>query len=102
MVYIAFVSLVRYLLRYVEPCAHWAAVDIKVKEQSIENLMKGRKIFEPPRYMTVNQVWGTAGLYHAFCVLERRLLLTSMLIPSAVCKPATRGGSQAPRWCLWA
>ncbi|XP_013415188.1 diphthine methyl ester synthase [Lingula anatina] len=30
-------------------------LDIKVKEQSIENLMRGRKIFEPPRYMTVNQ-----------------------------------------------
>eukprot|EP01083_Nonionella_stella_P152241 487655_1 len=30
-------------------------LDIKVKEQSIENLMKGLKIFEPPRYMTVNQ-----------------------------------------------
>ncbi|XP_053324808.1 diphthine methyl ester synthase [Spea bombifrons] len=30
-------------------------LDIKVKEQSIENLMKGRKVFEPPRYMTVNQ-----------------------------------------------
>lgn len=29
-------------------------LDIKVKEQSIENMMKGRKIFEPPRYMTVN------------------------------------------------
>jgi diphthine synthase len=30
-------------------------LDIKVKEQSIENLMRGRKIFEPPRFMTVNQ-----------------------------------------------
>eukprot|EP00042_Codosiga_hollandica_P042300 m.386348 g.386348 ORF g.386348 m.386348 type:complete len:288 (+) comp56300_c0_seq1:19-882(+) len=30
-------------------------LDIKVKEQSIENLMKGRKIYEPPRFMTVNQ-----------------------------------------------
>ncbi|XP_033109327.1 diphthine methyl ester synthase-like [Anneissia japonica] len=30
-------------------------LDIKVKEQSIENLMKGNKIFEPPRFMTVNQ-----------------------------------------------
>uniref|UniRef100_F7ET49 diphthine methyl ester synthase n=1 Tax=Xenopus tropicalis TaxID=8364 RepID=F7ET49_XENTR len=30
-------------------------LDIKVKEQSIENLMKGNKAFEPPRYMTVNQ-----------------------------------------------
>ncbi|CAD5112024.1 DgyrCDS1274 [Dimorphilus gyrociliatus] len=26
-------------------------LDIKVKEQTIENLMRGRKIYEPPRYM---------------------------------------------------
>ena len=26
-------------------------LDIKVKEQTVENLMKGNKIFEPPRYM---------------------------------------------------
>lgn len=30
-------------------------LDIKVKEQSMENLMRGRKIYEPPRYMTVAQ-----------------------------------------------
>ena len=30
-------------------------LDIKVKEQSIENMMKGNKIFEPPRYMSVNR-----------------------------------------------
>jgi len=30
-------------------------VDIKVKEQTIENLMKGNKKFEPPRFMTVSQ-----------------------------------------------
>ncbi|TRY94400.1 hypothetical protein DNTS_027941 [Danionella cerebrum] len=30
-------------------------LDIKVKEQSMENLMRGRKIYEPPRYMTVSQ-----------------------------------------------
>mmetsp|Transcript_54312 Transcript_54312/g.99837 ORF Transcript_54312/g.99837 Transcript_54312/m.99837 type:complete len:288 (+) Transcript_54312:119-982(+) len=30
-------------------------LDIKVKEQSLENLMRGRKIFEPPRFMTVGQ-----------------------------------------------
>ncbi|KAJ3413744.1 diphthine synthase [Chytridiales sp. JEL 0842] len=29
-------------------------LDIKVKEQSIENMARGRKIYEPPRYMTVN------------------------------------------------
>ncbi|XP_026861359.2 diphthine methyl ester synthase [Electrophorus electricus] len=30
-------------------------LDIKVKEQSTENLMRGRKIYEPPRFMTVAQ-----------------------------------------------
>lgn len=30
-------------------------LDIKVKEQSEENMARGRKIFEPPRFMTVNQ-----------------------------------------------
>jgi len=30
-------------------------LDIKVKEQSLENLLRGRKIYEPPRYMRVNQ-----------------------------------------------
>lgn len=30
-------------------------LDIKVKEQSIENLMRGKKIYEPARFMTVAQ-----------------------------------------------
>merc|ERR1712039_806602 len=30
-------------------------LDIKVKEQTIENLMRGRKVYEPPRFMTVAQ-----------------------------------------------
>ena len=30
-------------------------VDIKVKEQSMENMARGRLIYEPPRYMTVGQ-----------------------------------------------
>ena len=30
-------------------------LDIKVKERSEENIIKGRNIFEPPRYMTINQ-----------------------------------------------
>jgi len=30
-------------------------LDIKVKEQSEDNLFKGKKIYEPPRYMTVKQ-----------------------------------------------
>nr|NP_001310415.1 diphthine methyl ester synthase [Gekko japonicus]AAT68219.1 GekBS016P [Gekko japonicus]AAT85553.1 BS002P [Gekko japonicus] len=30
-------------------------LDIKVKEQSLENLMRGKKIYDPPRYMRVNE-----------------------------------------------
>lgn len=30
-------------------------LDIKVKEQNLENMARGRKVYEPPRYMTVAQ-----------------------------------------------
>eukprot|EP00729_Bicosta_minor_P009622 gene9622-7105_t len=30
-------------------------LDIKVKEQSIEDMIRGRKVFQPPRFMTINQ-----------------------------------------------
>ncbi|KAK5954240.1 diphthine synthase [Knufia fluminis] len=30
-------------------------VDIKVKEQSYEDMARGRKVYQPPRYMTVSQ-----------------------------------------------
>jgi diphthine synthase len=30
-------------------------LDIKVAERTIENMMRNRKIYEPPRFMTVNQ-----------------------------------------------
>jgi diphthine methyl ester synthase len=30
-------------------------LDIKVKEQSLEDMARGRKVYEPPRYMTVAQ-----------------------------------------------
>lgn len=33
-------------------------LDIKVKEQTVENLMRGRKVYEPPRFMTVAQALG--------------------------------------------
>ncbi|KAF9890327.1 diphthine synthase [Aspergillus nanangensis] len=33
-------------------------VDIKVKEQSLENMARGRLVYEPPRYMTVAQCAG--------------------------------------------
>jgi diphthine synthase len=31
-------------------------LDIKVKEPNLEQLCRGRTVYEPPRYMTVNQV----------------------------------------------
>ena len=34
---------------------YYSLLDIKVKEQTIENLMKGNKIFEPPRYMRTHE-----------------------------------------------
>ncbi|KAJ8311050.1 hypothetical protein KUTeg_011400 [Tegillarca granosa] len=37
-------------------------LDIKVKEQTIENMMKGKKIFEPPRYMTFTEETVCVGL----------------------------------------
>ncbi|XP_068727515.1 diphthine methyl ester synthase-like [Montipora capricornis] len=30
-------------------------LDIKVKEQSVENMMRRKKVYEPPRYMSVNE-----------------------------------------------
>lgn len=45
----------------ISDCIHFACLvsafhlDIKVKEQSIENMARGRLIYEPPRYMTINQ-----------------------------------------------
>ena len=30
-------------------------LDIKVKEPSLESLARGKKVYEPPRYMTVSQ-----------------------------------------------
>eukprot|EP01054_Gregarina_sp_Poly1_P010075 Gregarina_sp_Poly_1__10074@NODE_67_length_16383_cov_69_023903_g57_i0_p6_GENE_NODE_67_length_16383_cov_69_023903_g57_i0NODE_67_length_16383_cov_69_023903_g57_i0_p6_ORF_typecomplete_len274_score48_59TP_methylase/PF00590_20/3_7e46PhoH/PF02562_16/0_067Hydantoinase_A/PF01968_18/0_27_NODE_67_length_16383_cov_69_023903_g57_i026203441 len=32
-----------------------ALLDIKIKEQTVENMVKGNNIFEPPRFMTINQ-----------------------------------------------
>lgn len=44
-------------------------LDIKTREQSIENLMKRNKIYEPPRFMTVNR--GIEQLLE--CEVEKKL-----------------------------
>eukprot|EP01063_Lacrimia_lanifica_P003836 TRINITY_DN12111_c0_g1_i1.p1 TRINITY_DN12111_c0_g1~~TRINITY_DN12111_c0_g1_i1.p1 ORF type:complete len:291 (+),score=129.79 TRINITY_DN12111_c0_g1_i1:261-1133(+) len=52
-------------------------LDIKVKEQSIENMARGRKVYEPPRFMTVQQ-----------CAEQTLEILESK--PDSVIKPETR------------
>ncbi|KAG8436603.1 hypothetical protein GDO86_007638 [Hymenochirus boettgeri] len=65
-------------------------LDIKVKEQSIENLMKGKKVFEPPRYMTVNQaVDQLLEIIQNRRVLGEELALTE----STICVGLARVGS---------
>jgi diphthine synthase len=53
-------------------------LDIKVKEQSEENLLRGRKIYEAPRYMTVKQA-------------VSQLLESEQRIGGGVCTPGTLG-----------
>ncbi|GAA5981567.1 hypothetical protein JCM10908_004158 [Rhodotorula pacifica] len=54
-------------------------LDIKVKEQSEENLARGRKIFEPPRYMSVP------------CAISQLLSLLEEEQPTAAASAATPG-----------
>ncbi|KAM9849158.1 diphthine methyl ester synthase isoform 2-T2 [Aulostomus maculatus] len=37
------------------PESFYDKINIKVKEQTVENMMRGKKIYEPPRFMTVQQ-----------------------------------------------
>ncbi|XP_064385927.1 diphthine methyl ester synthase-like isoform X2 [Halichondria panicea] len=61
-------------------------LDIKVKEQSIKNLMKGNKIFEPPRFMSVVQA--SSQLLEA---LQNRQI--KGISPKTVCVGLARIGS---------
>ena len=51
-------------------------LDIKVKEQSVENLVRGRKIYEPPRFMTVSQA-------------AEQMLEAEELFQKKVCNPSS-------------
>ncbi|XP_066947674.1 uncharacterized protein Dph5 [Macrobrachium rosenbergii] len=61
-------------------------LDIKVKEQSLENLLRGRKIFEPPRYMKVHQ-----AAQQLLAILERH---------SAAASDSGGGGMVTNEWIL--
>jgi len=62
-------------------------LDIKVKEQSEENMARGRKIYEPPRFMTVNQ-----SLEQILEVLERRPDAHDCLSPDTLAVGLARVG----------
>ena len=59
--------LARYFAFALIICRRVVYADIKVKEQSEENLIKGRLIFEPPRYMTAAD-----AATQLLTILERR------------------------------
>ena len=55
-------------------------LDIKVKEQTIENLMKGNKIYEKPRYMKTHQVTQTNINYIVYNILINYILGSRAII----------------------
>ncbi|XP_076068193.1 diphthine methyl ester synthase isoform X2 [Oratosquilla oratoria] len=69
-------------------------LDIKVKEQSLENMLRGRKIYEPPRFMRVNQ-----AAQQLLAIIERRKSRSSetdegCLSPSSKCVGVVRVGTE--------
>ena len=58
-------------------------LDIKVKEQSEENLCRGRKIYEPPRYMSVS-----LAAHQLIEVSERRAAQAQERDPGTTWKPS--------------
>lgn len=69
-------------------------LDIKVKEQSVENLMKGRKVYEPPRFMTASQ-----GALQLLEIIKRRTSegQPTPLTPEHLVMGVARVGSQTQR-----
>jgi len=64
-------------------------VDIKVKEQSEENMARGRKIYEPPRFMTVNQ-----ALEQIMECVENREDIRDVLSADTFCVGMARVGQE--------
>ncbi|KAA6400271.1 MAG: putative Diphthine methyl ester synthase [Streblomastix strix] len=60
-------------------------LDIKVKEQSIENLVRGLKIYEPPRYMSIN-----TAIQQLFQIEEEKK--QGVLSPTSICVGLARVG----------
>lgn len=67
-------------------------LDIKMKEQTIENLMKGRPIYEPPRFLKASE-----AAQQLLDIVERRdkdKKTSADLTPSSVCVAVARVGAE--------
>lgn len=66
-------------------------LDIKMKEQSLENLMRKQNIYEPPRFMSVSQ-----AAQQLIKIIQRRKgegTESTALLPSTVCVAMARVGA---------
>ncbi|CAL1546584.1 unnamed protein product [Lymnaea stagnalis] len=66
-------------------------LDIKMKEQTIENLMKGRPIYEPPRFLSAAQ-----AAQQLLEIIENRSVekkTNSDLTPNSICVAVARVGA---------
>ena len=70
-------------------------LDIKVKEQSVENMMRGRKVYEPPRYQSVPEACSIL-----LTIIERRQKPAgegTLLKADSLCIGLARVGSDTQR-----
>jgi diphthine synthase len=69
-------------------------LDIKVKEKSVESLIKGRDVFEPPRYMST-----AVAAQQLLCIIQDKLELggdqAKLLSPNSTCVGLARVGSDS-------
>ncbi|GFS25495.1 diphthine methyl ester synthase-like [Elysia marginata] len=66
-------------------------LDIKMKEQTIENLMKGRPIYEPPRFLSASQA--CKQLLEIVQQRDKDKTTDSDLTPDTVCVAVARVGA---------
>ena len=68
-------------------------LDIKVKEQTVENMMRGRKVYEPPRYQSVAEACSIL-----LAIIERRQKPAGALLKAdSLCIGLARVGSDTQR-----
>ncbi|XP_075254993.1 diphthine methyl ester synthase-like [Convolutriloba macropyga] len=67
-------------------------LDIKVKEQTVENMMRGNKIFEPPRFMTAHEA--ASQICESIEILNESEENACDLTPSSICVAVARLGSK--------